>query len=190
MGKKVVRVGFDFDGVVAYNPLRIFRTCVAYVKRNVLGIKKLSFIYPQGYLQRVLWTIVHESSVFPSKGTDLMKQLAKDKKIEAYLVTGRYSFLDNQLSKWLEKNKLKHIFKSVNINKENNQPHLFKEEFIRKYKLDYFIEDNLDIVEYLSREQRTTIMWIYNILDRNHPYKYKYPYLEKALEDIMKNHEA
>ena len=53
--------------------------------------------------------------------------------------------------------------------------------------LDYFIEDNLDIVNYLSTRTKIRVMWIYNILDRNNPYIYKYPYLKKALEAIIGN---
>lgn len=197
MSRKIIRVGFDFDGVVAYNPLRIFRTLISSTKRNIMGIRKLNFIYPQGPLQRFVWTLLHESSVFPAKGVDLLKESVSNGLIEAHIVTGRYSFLDNQLYTWLNRYKLKQYFRTVNLNLKDEQPHLFKERIIDKYRLEYFIEDNLDIVEYLdSRGKRKgesgkgKILWIYNLLDRNHPYRYKYPYLEKALEAIVMNNEV
>lgn len=186
MIKRVIKVGLDFDGVVAYNPFRIVRPIVAFLKRNFLGVKKLKFYYPKSHWQQIFWIILHNSSVFPARGTQLLKELIKDGKIEAHLITARYSFLDDHLNNWLRRYGLQHLFKSINLNKSDKQPHLFKDEIISKYKLDYYIEDNLDIVKYLNSKFGTKIYWIYNILDRWHDYPHKFPYLEKALENIIK----
>ncbi len=194
--KDRIRVGLDFDGVVAYNPLRIVRWPIAYFKRQILGINKLSFFYPQANWQKYIWKILHESSIFPAKGTGLLKKLVKQGNIEVHLVTARYSFLDDHLYQWLEKYHLRKLFKTINLNKQDEQPHLFKEKMVRKYRLDYFVEDNWDIVKYLNSQpkagrplaekQDVKIYWIYNILDRGTVYSYKFPYLEKALEQIVK----
>jgi len=193
---KLIRIGFDFDGVIAYNPFRIVRAPVSYIKRNVIGKKKLSFYYPKSPIQKYIWTMLHNSSVIPAKGIGLFKDLVEKKHIEAHLITGRYSFLDNHLETWLAKYGLKSYFKTINLNKKDEQPHQFKHRMIRHYNLDYFIEDNLDIVEYLSSQfnsaatghkskDRTKIYWIYNILDMNHPHALKHPYLGKVLEEIV-----
>lgn len=184
---KKLKVGFDFDGVIAYNPFRIIRFPVSYFKRNVLGMKKLSFIYPKYRWQQMIWTILHESSVFPAKGVEMMKDLIREEKIEAHLITARYSFLDGHLYKWLDRHKLKKFFKTINLNKNNEQPHLFKEKLIKHHNLDIFIEDNLDIVKHLHGKGKTNIYWIYNLFDRNIEHPYKYPYLEKAIQDIIKS---
>lgn len=192
MTKRIIKVGLDFDGVVAYNPARIFRTLVSYVKRNIFGVKKLKFWYPRYRWQQIFWILVHESSVFPSKGIKLLEKLVKEDRIEAHLVTARYSFLDDHLHNWLKRYKLTHIFKSITLNKNDEQPHIFKEKMIEKHKLDYFVEDNFDIVKYLRTKQgtvgkkHTKIYWIYNILDHFVEHPHKFPYLEKALLDIMK----
>lgn len=183
--KKVVRVGLDFDGVVAYNPFRVGRPLVAFVKKQFFGVKKLRFWYPQKKWQQIFWIILHESSVYPANGVDLLQELVKEEKLEAHLVTARYSFLDDHLYKWLRKHKLDKLFKTINLNKHDEQPHLFKEKLIRKYDLDYFIEDNLDIVKHLNNKNRTKIFWIYNIFDKFYPYRNKFPYLEKALHKII-----
>ncbi len=188
--KKKIKVGLDFDGVVAYNPFRVARALVSFVKKEILGIKKIGFWYPKHRWQQIFWVILHESSVFPAAGTELLKDLVKEGKIEAHLVTARYSFLDDHLYSWLKKYKLTEIFKTITLNKHDEQPHLFKVKMIGKYKLDYFVEDNLDIVRYLSqrtknKEQRTKIYWIYNVLDRFVDYPHKFPYLKKALEKII-----
>lgn len=184
--KKIVRVGLDFDGVVAYNPFRVARPIVAFVKQRIFGVKKLRFWYPKRKWQQIFWIIIHESSVYPANGVELLQELVKGGRVEAHLVTARYSFLDDHLYKWLRKHKLDKLFKTINLNKLDEQPHLFKERIISKYKLDFFIEDNLDIVKHLNNKNRTKIYWIYNVLDRWSDFSNKFPYLEKALENIIK----
>lgn len=191
---KKIRVGFDFDGVVAYNPFRVVRAIISFIKKDLLGIKKINFWYPKHRWQQIFWIILHESSIFPAIGVDLLKTLVAEEKIEAHLVTARYSFLDDHLTNWLKKYKLTYLFKTITLNKKDEQPHIFKAKMIKKQKLDFFIEDNLDIVRYLSQKPPTThhspstkIYWIYNILDRFVEYPHKFPYLEKALEHLIKN---
>lgn len=185
MNNKKIKVGLDFDGVVAYNPFRIIRYPITYFKKNVLGIKKLSFWYPKEKWQQVFWILLHESSILPAIGIDLFKDLVQKDIIEAHLVSARYSFLDHHLQKWLHRNKLSNFFKSVNINRLDEQPHLFKEKMIKKLNVDYYVEDNLDIVRHLNNKSETKIYWIYNILDRGVEYKYKFPYLKKALDQMV-----
>jgi hypothetical protein len=56
---------------------------------------------------------------------------------------------------------------------------------INKLGLDYFIEDNFDIVDYLGRETKAKVLWVYNFMDRNYQYKNKFPTLRKALEKVV-----
>ena len=185
--KRKIRVGLDFDGVIAYNPFRIVRAPVSFIKKRLLGYRKLSFYYPQTDFQKMIWKLLHESSVFPARGMSLLAEMIERDLVEAHLITARYSFLDEDLSVWLKKYNVKHLFKSINSNKKNEQPHLFKERIVHNYNLDIYIEDNLDIVKHLHKSTSAKIYWVYNLLDRNYPHPHKYPYLEKALEDIMKS---
>src|SRR3990167_6410518 len=104
MANKTLRVGFDFDGVIAYNPLRIFRRPAMWVLEQ-LGYKKkneLHYPVPGGHPNRLLWAILHETSFFPAYGLSDLKKLMKEKKITAYLITGRYSFVKKALIRWLK----------------------------------------------------------------------------------------
>ncbi len=184
--KNRIVVGVDFDGVVAYNPFRIIRAPIAYVKKNMLGIKKTKFYIPQSSVEKILWTILHESSVFPANGVDLLREFVEQDRIEAHLVTARFHFLQDRLYQWLRRYDLERIFSSITVNERDHQPHLYKERVIKENRFDYFVEDNLDIVEHLSRTTSTEILWIYNLLDRFHPYEKKFPYLQQALEYIVK----
>lgn len=192
MKNKTIKVGIDFDGVLAYNPFRIARAPVVYIKRKLLGAKKTKFYIPTTGFEKFIWTILHESSILPAIGTELLRELVRSKYFEAHLVTARYSFLQQSLYRWLDRHDMKHLFTSITINEKDEQPHLYKARVIAEKKFDYFIEDNLDIVTHLlgtekgkrQKEKGTKVLWIYNILDRKHPYEYKFPYLKKALESI------
>lgn len=189
---KKITVGIDFDGVLAYNPFRLIRAPVTFIKRNFLGVTKTQFYIPKTEPEKFIWTILHESSIFHGKGAGLLKSLVKDGKIEAHLVTARFGFLQQGLENWLQRWHLKDIFTTITINHADEQPHLYKARVVGEKKLDYFIEDNFDIVSHIAPRSPTRVMWIYNLIDRAKEYEWKYPYLERALEYIQEisNHKS
>lgn len=182
--KKIIRIGLDFDGVVAYNPFRIIRAPVAFIKRYIFGVKKLSFYTPRSHWERIFWIIVHESSMFPAIGVDTVRRACKKKNVEFYLVTARFHFLQPSLYRWLRRNNLCDVFHAIHINQEDKQPHLHKLAVINKLHLDYFVEDNWDIVQFLRGKTKTKIFWVYNISDHNKQYPDKIPYLAKFFERV------
>jgi hypothetical protein len=185
--RRIIRVGLDFDGVVAYNPFRIIRAPISFFKQNVLGIKTLHFFVPKYWWQKVLWLVVHESSVFPANGVKLLRALAADKRFEFYLITARFDCLKANTLRWIKKQGLDNVFKEILINESYEQPHIFKKRIVKEKKLDYYIEDNWDIVRNFDKEENTKVFWIYNILDLRRRYIYKFPQLRVALERILKD---
>ncbi len=184
MAKRKIRVGLDFDGVVAYNPARLVRAGVKWFKKQVLGINKLSFMVPEGALMKWLWIAAHESSVFPAHGVERLKQLSQSEEIEFYLITGRFPILEKHLLNWLVRNNLEDKFKLITLNRNYDQPHTFKLKTVEKLGLDYFVEDNLDIVMYLKGKTKAQIFWIYNLIDKRHVYEFMFPDLDAALKKI------
>lgn len=183
--KKLI-IGFDFDGVVAYNPARLARLPISFIKRRIFGIRTVSFFVPKTSIERTLWALAHESSMFPAKGAALLRTMTKERLIEAHLVTSRFAFLESNLRVFLKRWNLLDCFTSVTLNYKEEQAHIYKERVIREKKFDYFIEDNWDIVSHLSHQHlKTEIHWIYNILDRGQAYPRKHPYLEQALTSII-----
>jgi len=182
---KKIKIGLDFDGVVAYNPFRVIRAPVVFFKRNVLGITKTKFLIPKNPFQQFVIRLMHESSVFPARGVDKLIQLANNRNVELHLITGRMGFLAPNLYHWLKKYQLDKIFTSINFNANYEQPHFFKQRIISELGVDYFIEDNWDVVNYLQTHSKTKVYWIYNFLDRGKIYEYKFPYLQKALDVLM-----
>jgi hypothetical protein len=188
MKKKIIKIGLDFDGVVAYNPARLARFPISFIKEQFFGERKVHFFVPKTPLSKFVWSLAHETSMFPSVGATLLRDLTRRGVIEVHLITGRFGYLEPNLRSFLERWRLAKCFKSITVNKHEEQPHLFKERIVRAKKLDYYVEDNWDIVQYLaSRKLRTKIHWIYNLFDRTKAYPYKYPYLLKALEHMLRN---
>lgn len=179
-----LRVGFDLDGVLLYNPARIARLPVAILKKLLSKKKELDFYFPKSALEQRIWQLAHYTSIFIAPGFEEIKKLVREGKIEAYIVTARYNFLEQDFKKWIKKMKIDHIFSGVFLNKKNEQPHIFKENMIKKLKIDIFVEDNFDIVEHLNQKTSAKIYWIYNILDHFVHYHYKFPYLKKAVLEI------
>lgn len=184
--KKKIIVGLDFDGVVAYNPIRILRLPVALAKQYFLGKTTTHFFVPKTPFTKFIWAGIFESSVFPARGSSMLAQLVREKKIEVHLVTARFSFMRDHLYRWLRVWRMGELFTSITTNDRDEQPHVFKARIVAEKKFDIYIEDNWDIVSHLnSKKLSTRVYWIYNILDRGRKYPYKYPYILKALEDIM-----
>lgn len=190
MKSTIPRVGFDLDGVILYNPARIIRPFIATFKRLVLKKKKIKFYVPQGRQEQQLFRLFHKSSIFIAPGLNDVRHLVNENKIEAYLITARFDFLKADTQAWLSRIKADTIFKNWYWNANNEQPHLFKTRKCQELKLDVFIEDNWDIVNYSAslrqkKQLKTTLYWIYNLFDRQLDYPYKFPYLKKAVEYLI-----
>jgi len=193
MKNKVLKVGFDLDGVLLYNPVRIFRPIIYFIKKYILKRKTNQFYYPKNKLEQLIWLFLHKSSLFPAPGVKEIKQLIKEKKIKAYVISARYESLKEDFLFWKKKIDPENLFSSWYYNEKNDQPHLYKEKMIKKLNLDIFVEDNWDIVKYLKTQnsklksgKKTKIFWIYNLLDRNIKYWYKFSSLKEV---IKKYHE-
>jgi hypothetical protein len=182
--KKQLRVGFDLDGVLLYNPARIARPIIVFFKKIFLkqGVDK--FHYPKTKIQKIIWLMLHKVVFGPASGYEELKKLIKTKKIKAYIITGRNESLKNDFYSWMKKLDADKYFSGSYFNDENEQPYEFKEKMIKKLNLDIYVEDNWDIVRKIKGQVK--VFWIYNIFDRNIKYKYKFPTLKKVLEKILK----
>lgn len=176
-----LKVGFDMDGVLLYNPGRIVRPFVSSIKKIFLHKKKLTFYYPKTGYEKIFWRFVHKSSIYNAPGLHEITKLVQEGKIEAYLITARYNFLGSSVENWVKKNGLEKTFKGVFYNSKDEQPHEFKERLIKKLGLAMYVEDNFDIVNHLSTTTSAEILWIYNIFDRKMAFPRKFPHLKDAI---------
>lgn len=191
MKKQILKVGFDLDGVLLYNPARIARPVIVFLKKVFFKKEADKFHYPKTKIQKLIWLMLHKIVFGPTLGYDKLKKFIQSKKIKAYIITGRNESLENDFKSWMKKLETDKYFSGSYFNNENEQPYLFKEKMIKKLNLDIYVEDNWDIVRKIKSQSaswrtKIKILWIYNILDRNIQYRYKFPTLMKALESIFK----
>lgn len=184
-----IKVGFDLDGVLLYNPIRIYRPAVSFIKRKLLKRKKTKFFVPHTPLQQWIFTQMHKTSFLIAPGFERIKQLAEAGVIEPYLITARFAFLKPDLDHWLKKMDAEHVFKECYYNELNEQPHLFKARMINQLGLEMFVEDNWDIVERINRIVRVDrpnfiCWWVSNVMDSGIPYQYKTLSLNQAIDGV------
>ncbi len=186
--RKIIKIGFDLDGVLLYNPTRIFRPIIYFLKKYFLKRDVNKFYYPKTKIEQLIWLFLHKTSLFPQPGIDDIKKLIRAKKIKAYIISARYEFLEMDFYRWIKKIDKEKLFSGYFYNTNNEQPHLFKKKMIKKLKLDIFVEDNWDIVKKLKiKNQKLKVFWIYNLFDRKIHYNFKYPHLKAAINSIKKN---
>lgn len=186
---KVLRVGFDLDGVLLYNPARILRPFAQFLRPFVFRKKGRKFYFPNTRIEKIVWRFLHKSSMWIAPGMKDILELAREKKIQAYIITARYDFLKHDFEGWVKKIDGSKLFTGHHYNITNKQPHLYKEHMIEKLDLDIFVEDNWGIVQHLSKQlkSKVKIFWIYNIFDKNINYMYKFPTLKTVSEWLKKN---
>ncbi len=208
-----LKVGFDLDGVLLYNPLRMTRPLISFLKRKKIAIqrKDLEFYVPKSGFEQYLWELFHKSSVFLAPGFSQIAILKQKKLITPYLITGRFGHLQQDFDQWKQKMNADELFAGCYMNDQEEQPHLFKERMIKELKLDVFIEDNWDIVRYLDKNccfsqevtrnkhnqnqkqsqnqkhnqnNKTQIIWVSNLFDFKIEYHSKAINFKKALSLI------
>jgi hypothetical protein len=195
-------VGFDFDGVIIYNPLHIARGVIALFKKKFLHLNKTSFYKPKNPLQFAIWKLLFAIEIPALGGLKEIEKLKNEGKIKPILLTGRFNLPKSQVKTILKNAGFPNLFNEIITNDKNEQPHIFKERLIKEKKMNVYVEDNIDIVLYLNKclnqnnperakrvegsPDKCKILWIYNIIDRRFDYQPKFPTLKKAVESLTK----
>lgn len=183
--KKTLKIGFDLDGVLLYNPIRTFRPIAAFFKPFILKKSINKFYFPRTKIEQLFWRLLHFTSFIPAPGLDEIGKLVKQKKIKAYIITSRYSFLRNEFLFWMKKINAKKNFSGFFYNKNNLQPNEYKKYMIKKLGLDAFVEDNFGVIQKLNGAiKKIKVFWITNWLDKNINYKYKFNSLKEVIKYI------
>lgn len=188
MTQEKIKIGFDMDGVILFNPSRIFRGLISKSKKaHLIPRQELEFYHPNSPLEDLLWLLIHKSSFKLAAGFKQLEKLASDNRLELYVVSARFACLSSDTKRWLKVINRNKIFKKLYFNDQDEQPHLFKERMVKELKLDYFVEDNWDVVSYLAKNQkRTQIWWLSNFLDREIDYPHKFFSFQTVTEKIAK----
>lgn len=152
LAKKIVRVGFDLDGVIIGKPPFVPKFVMEWLVRLHYD-HQLAYRYPGKLVERQIRWLSHHPLLRPPirRNIKLIKELYRSRNYKLYIISGRYSFLENRTREWFRFYRLNKFFEKIFINLENEQPHLFKEKMIKKLKLKVFIDDDIPLLEYLKK---------------------------------------
>lgn len=161
MSQEVPRIGVDLDGVIARHSLGGFWVVLRKVKERILKTThSQKWYYPNTFLEKLAWRIINWLRVpFADKG-GFFASLAKENKARFYLVTSRFKFLEKSTADWLKKYHLDKYFAEVLINNKDIDPLIFKAKTINDRGLDFFIDDDLDVIDYLKKNTNAKLFWV------------------------------
>lgn len=157
-----IRIGFDYDRVFVNYPPFIPSAIIEMLYKRRGG--NLSYRIP-GKIEQKIRILSHYHLLRPviSKNITAMQQIVKNKNVETYVISSRFSFLREKTHEWNKKNNMQNYFKEMFFNFQDEQPHVFKERIIRQAKINKFIDDDLDLLSYLAkRNPNVEFYWINN----------------------------
>jgi uncharacterized HAD superfamily protein len=157
-----MKIGFDLDRVLINYPPIVPALFIDWLYRNHDVKEQVSYRYPKSSFERWFRKLTHFYLLRPkmTKNVDFVVSLSQSSNHDLYLVSSRYKFLEDLTLKILNRYGLGSAFKSVNLNIKDEQPHLFKTRVIKELNLDIFIDDDLDLLKYLSNNlSKTKLVW-------------------------------
>ncbi len=162
-----MNIGFDLDKVlIGYPPFVPPIIIDKLYKKRDNGI--LLYRIPS-YPEQVFRRLTHLTILRPpiKKNLDFLKSIPK-KDNRLYLISSRFNFLKKRTNRVIKKNGLDKIFDELYFNFENKQPHEFKNEIIKKLKLDLYIDDDLSLINYVAKHNPQTKFFWLNTHQENH----------------------
>lgn len=162
-----MRIGFDLDKIFINTPPFIpdFIISKLYMKKsNGLLLYRIP-----GKYEQLIRHISHDPLFRPpiKENMNFLHSIAHDKNT-LFLISSRFSFLKKQTHKLVKIYKLDDAFHNIYFNFENNQPHIFKLEKIKKLELDKFVDDDLYLLKYIaSRNNKTKLYWLNHKINKS-----------------------
>ncbi len=152
--------GFDFDKIfIDYPPLIPTSLIDRLYKRT--SNNQLSYRIPSKP-EQLLRLFTHYPLFRPLIKDNLkfITDISKQKQHKYYLISSRFSFLKNATEALIEKYGLHKLFNDMQFNFENKQPHMFKDEIIKKLKIDRYVDDDLPLLNFIApRNKKVKFFW-------------------------------
>jgi hypothetical protein len=183
--KPPIRIGFDLDGVLLYNPLCVMRPFSQKFSQFAQHSKTPKFYVPKNPFTQFIWKLIHYSSLYPAVRVHDFVSWRDSLPIETYVITARFRCLKGQFDRWKKQYKAHLAFTHCYQNLQDEQPHEFKAKMINQLNIKYYVEDNWGIVDYLTKHTEATVLWVTNPLDKTFiEYTYRFDTLKEALDWI------
>jgi len=157
-----MNVGFDLDKIFINHPPLSEKIIDKLHKKRRNGT--LLYRIPTK-IEQYIRLIAHYPPLRPSiqENLSFIKNLAKKNGDRHYLISGRFNYLKNKTDMLVKKYGLDNIFNGMFFNFHNEQPHFFKDTIIKKLHIDRYVDDDLDLLEFLAkRNPQTLFFWLNN----------------------------
>lgn len=147
-----MRIGFDLDGIFVGSPPGVPKELIEWLYRGPQNYEP-KYRFPTTKVEQIIRKWSHIWLLRPkiSANIDFVKHISLDKKLNIYLISSRYQFLEQETFTILKKYGIQSFFSKIYLNAKNEQPHLFKKKILEKIKIDVFIEDDLMMLKYLHK---------------------------------------
>jgi hypothetical protein len=156
-----MNIGFDLDKIFVNLPPCVPQRLIdLFYKANVNH--ELKYRIPSK-IEQTLRIITHHPILRTpiTKNLNYIKNPAIANKNKYYLVSSRFGFLKKRTDDLIKKHNLDKIFNKMFFNYENKQPHVFKNEILNKLNLDVFVDDDLQLLQYLTEKNiKTKFFWL------------------------------
>lgn len=155
-----MNIGFDFDKVfIDYPPLIPDYFFDRFYKKKANGT--LLYRIPS-HPEQVFRKLTHLPFMRPimKENYIFLKSISKEEN-SLYLVSSRFGFLEQITQRLIHKHGFDTIFHGLFFNFNNLQPHIFKNEVIKKLQLDIYVDDDLPLLRYVARHnKKTKFYWL------------------------------
>jgi hypothetical protein len=162
-----MNIGFDLDKIfINFPPLVPDKIIDLFYKEK--ANRELKYRMPSKIEQFIRISSHHP--IFRSLNANNLNYIKNPilaKQNNFYLISSRFGFLKQRTADLIQKYDLNKVFKKMYFNYENRQPHEFKNEIIKKLKLDKFVDDDLQLLEYLTNKNPgIKFFWLNNDVDK------------------------
>lgn len=162
--RKKINIGIDIDGIFVDKPPLVPAMVINYLYRKTNN-KSLEYKIPLNYFDKKIRIISHLKIFRPIIKNNLnwLKENSSNTNINIFIVSGRYSFLENRTKKLLKNNGIVLKNERIKLNTKDIQPHIFKDQIVKNLNIDYMIDDDIFMLKYLSTlNPNTTFVWYAN----------------------------
>ena len=156
-----MNIGFDLDGIFIDTPPLIPKKFIEWMYRE--HNQTLSYRIPSEP-EKLIRKLTHYHLFRPSieKNIVFLRNTSKKNK-KIYLISSRFSFLENKTFALIKKYAFNNLFDEMFFNFSDKQPHIFKSSYIKKLHIQKYVDDDLDLITYLAKNNvQTTFFWLNN----------------------------
>lgn len=156
-----MNIGFDLDKIFIEYPFFLPDFLIDNTYKIILGNRIIYRIpsKPEQFLRLLLHYPLFRQPIH--KNIEFVKNIYKKNADNYFLITGRFGFLKNRTDEIIKKYGLDNVFKKIFINLNNEQPHIFKSAIIRQLKIDKYVDDDLYLLKYASKQNpQAKFFWL------------------------------